>query len=317
MERRTFLKAVGATGLCTLIEIIWFHRPTYATGAGCEAAGLRGPFDLALDASGRLLVTDPPSYCVLSLDEAYKPDFGFGGPGAAAGKMNFPKGIAVDGNGLVYVADCNNCRVQIFSPTGEFLRVIGSIGSIGGTFANPQGVHADAEGRLLVADTRNHRIQIFRGSDLVAVIGDLGDGEDQFRLPTACVTGPEGDIFVLDSKHCLVKVFGKDLKFRRCFGGVGSAPGLLNLPQGMTLDDRGHLWIADTNNHRLQEFTLEGTLVSVLGRHGRGPGEFDGPTGVACRGAIVCVADNGNGRVQVLSRTQGEKLHAHLGNEAH
>jgi len=302
MQRRTFLQAVGAAGIVSLIDIIWLHRPVQATRGTCETPGLKGPFDIALDASGRLLVTDPPSYCVISLDHAHKPDFGFGGPGAAEGKMNFPKGIAVDRDGFVYVADCNNCRVQVFSSTGELQRVIGSIGSIGGSFANPQGVHADAEGRLLVADTRNHRIQVFRGNDLIAIVGDLGDGDDQFRLPTACVTGPDGDILVLDSKHGLVKVFGKDLKFKRGFGGVGAAAGLLNLPQGMALDDRGHLWVADTNNHRLQEFTLEGTLVSVLGKHGRAPGEFDSPTGVLCNGASIFVADNGNGRVQVLAR---------------
>ena len=38
---------------------------------------------------------------------------------------------------------------------------------------------------------------------------------------------------VLDSKHGAVKIFGKDLKFKKSFGSVGSDPGSFNMPQGM------------------------------------------------------------------------------------
>ena len=113
----------------------------------------------------------------------------------------------------------------------------------------------DKAGRLLVADTRNHRIQIFQRENLVGVIGELGDDDDQFRLPTAVVTRDSGEIVVLDSKHGLVKIFGDDLKFKHRFGGVGSNPGLFNMPQAMALDESGHIWVADTGNHRIQEFS--------------------------------------------------------------
>jgi DNA-binding beta-propeller fold protein YncE len=158
------------------------------------------------------------------------------------------------------------------------------------------------DGRLLVSDTRNHRVQIFQNDQLVAVLGELGDGNDQFRLPTASAVNTERDILVLDSKHGLIKVFGPDLKFKAGFGGVGSAPRLLNMPQGMRLDSNGHVWVADTGNHRIQEFSPTGTLLSVVGKKGSGPGEFDSPTGVVCREDKVYVADNGNRRVQILAR---------------
>ena len=153
-----------------------------------------------------------------------------------------------------------------------------------------------------MADTRNHRIQIFQGDNPVAVLGDLGDGDDQFRLPTACAVTPEGEILVLDSKHGRIKVFGADLKFIRSFGDVGKEPGRLNMPQGMALDDAGRVWVADTGNHRIQEFSLDGKVVSVIGKEGSAEGEFKNPTGIACREDKIYVADNGNGRIQVLAR---------------
>src|SRR5208283_1612621 len=106
------------------------------------------------------------------------------------------------------------------------------------------------------------------GGDPVAVLGDLGDGNDQFRLPTACAVTPEGEILVLDSKHGRIKVFGADLKLIRRFADAGKDPGLLNMPQGMALDDAGRVWVADTGNHRIQEFSFDGKVVSVLGKEG-------------------------------------------------
>jgi tripartite motif-containing protein 2/3/tripartite motif-containing protein 71 len=107
---------------------------------------------------------------------------------------------------------------------------------------------------------------------------------------------------VLDSKHGLVKVFGEDLKFKHSFGGVGSNPGLFNMPQAMALDESGHIWVADTGNHRIQEFSPDGKVISVVGKPGAGAHEFRSPSGIAIYGRKVCVADNGNGRLQYVER---------------
>jgi DNA-binding beta-propeller fold protein YncE len=302
MRRRTFFKSLGVAGLLPLADILARNTPAIAANPHCEAKGLRGPFSLAFAPSGNLFVTDSPGYCVVELDVSLKPVSCFGGPGAVPGRLNFPMGLAVDASGLIYVVDSNNGRVQVFDDRGKVRRVIGSIGCIGGSFATPQGVHVTADGRVLVADTRNHRVHIYRGEKMIAVLGDLGDEKEQFRLPSACAVGPGGEIFVLDGKHAMVKVFGEDLKFRRAFGGDGDEPGKLNMPQGMAFDERGNLWIADTKNHRLQEFTAEGKLLTVTGKHGSGPGEFDSPTGIAFRKDEIFVADRGNGRIQALRR---------------
>jgi DNA-binding beta-propeller fold protein YncE len=140
-------------------------------------------------------------------------------------------------------------------------------------------------------------VQIFQQGKLIGVIGVLGDKPDEFRLPTAVSVSAGRDIFVLDSKHGQVKVFGEDLRFKRAFAANGSQPGQLTMPQGMTMDAEGNLWIADTGNHRVQKFAPDGTFRSAFGKLGSGPDEFRSPTGVAVRDGKVYVADNGNGRI--------------------
>ncbi len=55
-----------------------------------------GPFDLALESSGNLLVSDPSGYRIIRLDTTLKPIASFGAPGSQVGSLNFPKGLAVD-----------------------------------------------------------------------------------------------------------------------------------------------------------------------------------------------------------------------------
>jgi len=299
MNRRDFIKSVGVAGVFSLLGSIPLHG---SAPSDSDAAGLKGPFDVAFDPSGNLLVTDPSKYSVVRLDSSNRPSGAFGKPGSGIGLLNFPKGLAVGSDGLIYVVDSNNCRVQVFDPNGSVKSVLGSIGSIGGCFSTPQGVFVDTKRGVFVADTRNHRIQVFQGENLVAVIGELGDGKDQFRLPTACAVNDAGDTVVLDSKHGMVKIFDKDLKFKHSFGGPGKNPGMLNMPQGMDLDEAGNIWVADTGNHRVQGFGPDGKAFFVAGKQGSGPDAFRNPTGIACRGDKICVADNGNGRIQVLAR---------------
>ncbi len=309
MERRDFIKSLGIAGTFSLAGALC-HRTACAQRRAPASEGpsrqsktsphsFLGPFDVAFDRAGRLLVTDSPGYRVLCIDRAAGSISSFGKPGAVIGRFNYPRGITVGSDELLYVVDSNNCRIQCFAGHGEVKRVFGSIGSIGGSLANPQGIHIDEKGRVFVADTRNHRVQIFEHFQLAAVLGDLGDADDQFRLPTACITRRD-EILVLDSKHGLVKIFGDDLKFRVSFGGVGGAPGQLNMPQGMELGPDGSVWVADTGNHRLQVFSAEGKLDAVLGKQGSGIGEFQSPAGLAWHEGSMYVADTGNRRIHVI-----------------
>lgn len=70
------------------------------------------------------------------------------------------------------------------------------------------------------------------------------------------------------------------------------------------MDGDGHVYVVDTDNHRVQEFTSTGTFVSTWGTEGFDSGQFYAPLGVASDGVDrVYVADTGNDRIQVFGPT--------------
>ncbi len=84
-------------------------------------------------------------------------------------------------------------------------------------------------------------------------------------------------------------------------GGNGSDNGQFDFPRGMTITPSGNVFVADTNNNRIQKFSLSGVFLSVIGRKGEGHGEFQEPTGIATDSiGNLYVADSTNQRIQKL-----------------
>ncbi|MCL5123780.1 MAG: NHL repeat-containing protein [Deltaproteobacteria bacterium] len=306
MNRRDFIKSIGIAGAlsflpCRKSNAVSKKLTSVVPYFEAQKNVIRTPFGLCFDSRGFLFVTDLSLYRVFRLNDSLQPLDSFGIPGSAPGSFNYPKGIITDSNNLVYIVDSNNCRIQIFEPSGKLYKIVGAIGSIGGLFATPQGICVGPRDRMLVADTRNHRIQIFQSFKLISVIGELGDKNDQFRLPTACQFGSDEAIWVLDSKHGLIKIFDKDGKFRSSFGGEGKEPGLLNAPQGMILDPSGSLIVADTGNRRIQKFDESGKLLKIWELDESGTPLFQTPTSVVQKDSALFVADSGKGMIVKLS----------------
>ena len=80
-------------------------------------------------------------------------------------------------------------------------------------------------------------------------------------------------------------------------------------PSGIIPLPNGDLCIADTNNHRLQVLSRSGEVRAVFGQGpGGAAGEFQQPTGLACDGVMLYVADSGNCRLHKLALPSGEVL---------
>jgi sugar lactone lactonase YvrE len=76
-------------------------------------------------------------------------------------------------------------------------------------------------------------------------------------------------------------------------------PGRLNLPYDVAPDALGNVYVADTHNHRIQEFSPTGRLIRMFGSRGSGDGQFWQPRGIAIDPfGNVWVADHENKRVQ-------------------
>ena len=85
-------------------------------------------------------------------------------------------------------------------------------------------------------------------------------------------------------------------------GGPGTGKGQFDNPRGLAVDSAGNIFVADTNNARIQKFLPNGTFVTSMGTKGKRPGQLDAPNGIAIgRTGKLYVADAGNHQVQKLA----------------
>ncbi len=134
----------------------------------------------------------------------------------------------------------------------------------------------------------------------VQAIGGPGLGEGQFTEPKGIAAGPDGSIFVADTRNHRIQKFDKDGKFVLQWGGSGTGAGQFAEPWGIATDGQGNVYVADTWNHRIQKFDKDGRFVLTWGRGiSANQGEFYGPRGIATDAqGNVYVTDTGNHRIQ-------------------
>jgi len=92
----------------------------------------------------------------------------------------------------------------------------------------------------------------------------------------------------------------KNIKVTSKFGSRGTPPGKFNRPWDVAVGT--HIAIADRDNHCIQVFSMDGTVVRSFGSQGSELGKFNSPMGIAINtNGDIIVADCYNNRVQVFS----------------
>jgi sugar lactone lactonase YvrE len=85
-------------------------------------------------------------------------------------------------------------------------------------------------------------------------------------------------------------------------GGRGTGKGQFEAPRGIAADSKGNIFVADTNNGRIEKFFPNGVFITSLGIKGTGYGQLGEPNGIAIdRDGNIYVADASNHRVQKLA----------------
>ncbi len=95
----------------------------------------------------------------------------------------------------------------------------------------------------------------------------------------------------------------KEYLFLSKWGSLGSADSQFILPTGVAVNPTtGNVYVADTQNNRIQVFDSNGTFITKFGSGGSGDGQFFGPVGIAVNPLTgsVYVVDQANSRIQVF-----------------
>jgi tripartite motif-containing protein 71 len=257
------------------------------------------PVGIALDGRGRVYIADRDNHRIQRFspstqDVTYLFKNKWGGQGSAEDQFNTPRGIAVNPtNGKVYVADTFNHRIMVFNANGVFDRQWGTFGTGDSQFSSPQGVAVDpTNGEVYVADTNNHRILVFNANSAPRRNwGGNGTANRQFALPQGVAVDPNSrEVYVADTNNHRIQKFKPNGDF--IFGiwngkkwtGAGDPPAANTLnswfssPVGIAVDpNNGDVYVADTNNHRIQKFSGDGVFLTKWGTNGSGNGQFNSP----------------------------------------
>jgi DNA-binding beta-propeller fold protein YncE len=88
------------------------------------------------------------------------------------------------------------------------------------------------------------------------------------------------------------------VQFITHWGEKGSGSGQFQNPNSISVDPSGFLYIADTQNNRIQRFDSNGNFLSEKGGFGWAPEEFDRPVAVSSQNGLdVFIADYNNHRI--------------------
>ena len=155
---------------------------------------------------------------------------------------------------------------------------VGKSGSGDGELSDPRAVTLDAEGKVWVADTANNRIEEFSASGSFIEMFGFGVKNGKLRLEVCTAA---------------------------CKTGIASAAkGALAKPEGIAYDPRaqegrGALYVSDTGNDRVEEFSTAGKFIRHFGLAGTGIGDLNSPLGLTVDSSgNVWVADSGNDRLE-------------------
>ncbi len=167
----------------------------------------------------------------------------------------------------------------------------------------PSSVAVNADGsRMYVTDTKVAEVIVFDFNlskvyqlrrDAMSGGGAPIDVAVDSRERIYFSTGYAGGLYVVSKE-------GKTLL------SLGKEEGLTR-PTGLALDElHNRLYVADTINHRILIYNLEGRFIGALGERGTDPGQFNYPVYLATdREGQLYVVDTGNFRVQIFS-SEGE-----------
>ena len=182
---------------------------------------------VAFDAKGHLYVLTRGKQAFFEFDPngAFVRAFG-------DGMFTRAHGLKIDRDGNLWATDVGAHTVMKLNPAGQVLLTLGTKGEAG------EWNEAAASQKL----NQPNDIAIAPNGDVFVAQGHT--------------PGAKGDARVLK--------FDKTGKFLKSWGGKGKGPGQFEVAHGIAFDAKGLLWVADRENQRVQIFDQNGTFVREM-----------------------------------------------------
>ena len=260
------------------------------------------PNGVATDSSGNVYVADAKNHAIVKLARNGSFITSWGSYGSGPGQFVSPEGIALDTSGDVFVSDSVNNNVQKFTNAGGFVASWNSWNKTR-VLNQPLGIGVNSTGFVYVVDAGDKLVQVYRNNGTyLSSFGGSGSTPGKFLSPFGVTVGPT-NVYVTDNSL----QSGNITEFTET-GAFVCAWGATNLgePAMLAVDSSSNVYVADNFYGDIVKFSpCSNKPLWQSGSIGSGPGQFNGPVGVALDQTNVLVGDSENFRIEKLSESGG------------
>lgn len=248
------------------------------TNGAATVARFYGPQGIAHDAQGNFYVADIGNSVIRKITAAGVVST-FAGNGTAGyvdgaanvAEFNNPQSVAVDASGNVYVADRNNNRIRKITPAGVVSTFAGTgyagdtdgVGTTVASFNAPKAVAVDASGNVYVADPVNYAIRKITSAGVVSTFAGGIVQTTLIGAPAGLAIDASGNLFITDQDGRILEITTQNILYVLAgsnsagyVDGVG-ANAKFNSPQGITVDSKSNIYVADYNNNVIRKITVD------------------------------------------------------------
>ena len=292
------------------------------TTTGQRLVDVRG-IDVAAD--GTLVATDEWDFAVKELSStsgAFQRRL-FGGKPQVGG-VNTPRGLELDGNGHVFTSDWWNQRIARWNLDGTNPMAFG----YRGTTSDPGSINfawdiavQPGTDRVFVANRESHEIEVFTTDGAyVTRWGLRGTTDGRFQFPQGLDFMPDDDgtgydLVVADSANNRIQRFSIAANgtgtWETTWGAKGTAAGQFSQPTGISVAPDGTIWVADTDNNRIQKRNPSTGAWTAYTKPTGGALTYRRPWGVTANpDGSAWVTDSGRGRVVLVNANGAQQLEA-------
>jgi tripartite motif-containing protein 71 len=181
--------------------------------------------------------------------------------------LSNPTGIVIDLQGNLFIVDTGNDRVVKCDGEGNFLKETGGFGWEEGQFNRPTFITTDNGLNIYVVDTQNKRVQRFdRNLNFISTIKiESSDDFSGFGLLEGVAVTSAGELLLSDIEDDDVIKLDNFYAYSQTFGGFGYGEGSLRDPLGISVDRKGNVYVADSQNDRVAIYDPFGNFLKSLG----------------------------------------------------
>ncbi len=251
----------------------------------------------------------------------YLTSFGTTGTSCGTGQFGLIRGVDVDAHNNLFVDDVQNHCIQVFNTSTTANTFVRSFGNKSQLSSNTRDLGIDkANGIVYVSDAANEDVAVFStAGKFLGTIGTPGTDPGDLAGPRGVTVGTDGTLYVGDYTNWWVNEYdplssSTPGAFIRSIPATPIPPpaGGFNNPTAVAVSSfsgtKGDVYVADTFNQRIQEFTNTGTFIRMWGSRLPqldAPYALDYPRGVAVdpSNGNVWVNDTRSGYVKEYSST--------------